>query len=211
LTRPEVIAAELERLRESDPVRGDLDAIGRLAADMSRKQRNLVGQLAMTDDPDVAAIIQEELKALATQKRQLEEDQAKLEAQRDAWRLAQDQLENLDAWCRNVTANLRGITYEERRLALRAPGLEARVWRVDHDPRFEISMRLDFIDSTTHRCNAGRCRTGVAASRGHSGGTPIHYYERRGELSGAARRPPAGTGLQRRPTPPHLRPASRRR
>jgi hypothetical protein len=42
-----------------------------------------------------------------------------------------------------------------------------RVWRTDHDPRFDITMRLDFIDSTTHRCNAGRCRTGAAASRGH--------------------------------------------
>jgi hypothetical protein len=50
---------------------------------------------------------------------------------------------------------------------LRALGVEARVWRTDRDPRFAITLRLDFIDSTTHRCNAGRCRTGAAASRGH--------------------------------------------
>ena len=45
LTRPEVIAAELERLRESDPVQGDLDAIDRRMAEITRKQRNLVGRL----------------------------------------------------------------------------------------------------------------------------------------------------------------------
>jgi hypothetical protein len=31
-------------------------------------------------------------------------------------------------------------------------GVEVRVWRTDHDPRFDITMRLDFIDSTTRGC-----------------------------------------------------------
>jgi hypothetical protein len=139
-----VIATELQRLRASDPVRGDLEAIERLVAEASRKQPNLIGQLGVTGDPDVAVLIQEELQVLATQKRQLEADQAKLETERETWRLAHDQLENLDAWCRNAAANLRAITYEERRLALRALGVEARVWRPNHDPRVEISMRPRF-------------------------------------------------------------------
>ena len=54
----------------------------------------------------MAALIQEELKALAAQKRQLEADQTALEDQREAWHLAQDRLEDLDAWRRNVAANL---------------------------------------------------------------------------------------------------------
>jgi site-specific DNA recombinase len=167
LTRPEVIAVELERLRRSDPVQGDLDAIGRRMADIERKQRNFVGRLGDTDDRDVAALIHEELNALATQKRQFEAERALLQDQRAAWSLAQDRLQDFDIWRHQVAANLGGITYEERRLALRALGVEVRVWRTDHDPRFDITMRLDFIDSTTHRCNAGKCRTGAAASRGH--------------------------------------------
>jgi hypothetical protein len=91
LTRPDVIAAELARLRESDPVQADLVAIERQMTDVARKQH----------------------------------------------------------------------------MALRALGVEARVWRSDHTPRFEITMQVELIvDPTTHRCNAGRCRTDAAASRG---------------------------------------------
>jgi len=39
LTRPDVIAAELARLRESDPVQADLVAIERQMTDVARKQR----------------------------------------------------------------------------------------------------------------------------------------------------------------------------
>jgi hypothetical protein len=96
-------------------------------AETIRKQRNLIGQLRVTDDPDASVLIQNELEVLAPQKRQMEADQVQLETWRETWCLAQDQLEKIDAWCRNVAANLRAITCEERRLALRAPGVEARV------------------------------------------------------------------------------------
>jgi site-specific DNA recombinase len=203
LTRPEVIATELERLRRSDPVQGDLEAISRLVAETNRKQRNLVGQLGVTDDPDVSLLIQEELKALTTQKRQFEADHAKLEAQRETWRLVQDRLEDLDAWRQKVATNLGGITYEERRLALRALGVEATVWRTDHDPRFDITMRLDFIDSTTHRCNAGRCRTGAAASHGRWAARPKRCCGPPAESSVAALLSPLGIGRLPPRAPPH--------
>ena len=143
-------------------------------ADIERKQRNFVGRLGDTDDRDVAALIHEELNALATQKRQFEAERALLQDQRAAWSLAQDRLQDLDAWRRRVAANLGGITYEERRLALRALGVEVRVWRTDHDPRFDITMRLDFIDSTTRGCmhnlpaSASLCAGPTATQTRHS-------------------------------------------
>jgi hypothetical protein len=122
LTRPEVIAAELARLRASDPVTADVAAIDRRSAEIIRKLRNLIDLLADTDDTDVAALIQEDVKGLAAQKRQLDAERAQAEAQRDAWHLPQDRLADLEAWRRTAAANLGSITYEERRLALRALG-----------------------------------------------------------------------------------------
>jgi site-specific DNA recombinase len=203
LTRPEVIAAELARLRQSDPVKADVVTIDRRTTEISRKQRNLIDRLADTDDTDVAALIQEDLKAIAAQKRQLEAERAEAEAQREAWQLAQDRLADLDAWRRKVAANLGSISYEERRLALRALGVEAKVWRSDHDPRFAITMQLDLIvDSTTHRCNAGKCRTGAAATRGRWAARPRCYCGPPAGLSAVARLSPAGTGSPPPPAPP---------
>ena len=106
LTRPEVIAVELARLRAADPVTADVAAIDPRSAEITRKQGNLMDRLPDTDDADVAALIQEDVKALAAQKRQFEAERAEAEAQRDAWHLAQDRLADLDAWRRKVAANL---------------------------------------------------------------------------------------------------------
>jgi hypothetical protein len=76
-----------------------------------------------------------------------------LKARGERWCLVQERLTGLDAWPRSVAANPGDINYEERRLALRALGDEARVWHFDHDPRFDITMRLDLIDSTRRGCS----------------------------------------------------------
>jgi hypothetical protein len=112
----------------------------------------LVGRLADRSDGDVAAVVQDELNALATLKHQFETEQTDLVAQREVSSLAQERLEDLNTWRRKVAANLSGIRSEERRLAPRALRVDVRVWRSDHDRRFAITMRLDLIDSTTRGC-----------------------------------------------------------
>lgn len=51
----------------------------------------------------------------------------------------------LEEGCRRVGANLGNLTYEQRRLTLDALGVEARVYRSDHEPRYVImaSIPLD--------------------------------------------------------------------
>ena len=57
-------------------------------------------------------------------------------------------LDRIEAWCRNVAANLRILSYDDKRIALGAMGLEARVWATNHTPRFEITMQLGVVDTT---------------------------------------------------------------
>ena len=83
LTRPEIIGAELARLRRDDPTAGDAAAIDRRLADMARKQRNLVARLADLDDPDIAAMVETELRALGAQARDLQAERDALFAARE--------------------------------------------------------------------------------------------------------------------------------
>jgi len=48
--------------------------------------------------------------------------------------------------------NLGEITYDERRIAFRALGVDARPWHSGQDPRFDMNVRLDLIGSTTRGC-----------------------------------------------------------
>ena len=50
---------------------------------------------------------------------------------------------DLEYWCRVQAQNLQQLTYDQKRLALRALNVEANVWATDHDPRFTVTLQLD--------------------------------------------------------------------
>jgi site-specific DNA recombinase len=82
ITRPEIVAEELERQRSQDPGTTDLTALDRRLADLQRRQGNLVRRLADVDDDDVAALVSGEIRDFAEHIRRLEDDRAELVAQR---------------------------------------------------------------------------------------------------------------------------------
>ncbi len=161
LTRPDVVRAEVARLRRQDPTRSDLEAVSRRTAEVTRRQRNLVARLADVDDDDVAGLVQADLASLAAERRRLEQEQADLEVQRAGWRMAEANLDSIEAWCRQVASSLGDLGYEDKRLALTALGVEARVWATTHDPRYEIAMQLGVVDTTSGDCR----RAGTPSER----------------------------------------------
>jgi Recombinase zinc beta ribbon domain len=74
LTRPDIIAAELNRLRTADPTTGDVNAIEPQLADIKREQHNLVTRPADVDDEEIAALVRDQLVKLTAQRKQLEQD-----------------------------------------------------------------------------------------------------------------------------------------
>jgi hypothetical protein len=68
------------------------------------------------------------------------------------------------------------MTYQERRQALDAFGVEARVWRADHAPRYEIAAGIPLdgtqpasegftLGSAARRGRRGRCPPGRSPGR----------------------------------------------
>jgi site-specific DNA recombinase len=147
LTRRDVIAAELERLRNQDPTRADLAALDQRIAEIERRQRNLMARLADEDNADLATLIRADLAVLVDERRRLDQERVELDRQREEWRLAQDRLAELDLWVQNVAANLDEFDYAKRRLALTELGATVRVWAKDHSPRWEVKLRPDALSA----------------------------------------------------------------
>ena len=144
LLNRDVVAREIERLRREDPTRADLTALERRFAEVTRKQRNLMRDLAAQDNGDVAALIRVDLAALSGEHRRLEQERDGLERQREMWQLSQSSLAGLDSWLETVRANLDSFDsgYAEKRLALTACRVQVRVWASGHEPRWQVTMHV---------------------------------------------------------------------
>ena len=142
LTRPEIIEQELQRLEGDDPTEAELAAVDRASADVSRRQANLSRSLSLFEDQEAAAPVVAEMEVLRAQERSLEAERQTLLARRASWATGQQRLADLQAWCRQVGTRLRDLTYQQRRMALDALGIEVRVWKADHDPRYSITANI---------------------------------------------------------------------
>jgi site-specific DNA recombinase len=142
IAREDVIAGEIERLREDDPTPADLTAVESTLAEISRKQDNLGRALALIDDPDAAAPLVAQLKVLAERKRELESERETIRTRRDNLQAVQSQLVNLQQWVRTVAENMDDLEYDDRRDLLRALDVRVKLFRKDHQPRWEITASL---------------------------------------------------------------------
>jgi site-specific DNA recombinase len=174
LTQPEIIQAEVARLRRHDPVKADLEAAERRLTEIERQRGNLARRIATIDDDDIAASLLTETARLTTQQKALVMQRDDLEAQRAGWATSQERLNDLESWCRLQARNLDALSYDGRRLALEALGVVARVWSIDHDPRYDITLRLDALPAGISASDL-RTEGGVALGVAHVDG-----YTRRG-------------------------------
>lgn len=159
LTQPELIAAELERMRGSDPSADDLAAVERSLTQAVRQQRNLIEQLANVSGA-AATLITDKINALEAQRDQLNAERESIFARSRSWAEAQERLTDLQAWCRTAAANLGTMTYQERRTALDGLGVEATVWPTGHAHRYEIRASIPLEAASAQVvCSTSRCTT----------------------------------------------------
>ena len=145
LTRPEIVAAELERMLADDPTEADLDAVDRALVSVTRQQRNLVDQLANVSGA-VAELVTQKLAGLEAQRQQLQGEREAILGRRQSWIAARGQLADLERWCRGVAANLRSLTYQQKRDALDALNVRVRLYRQDAPDRFVIEAGIPLDD-----------------------------------------------------------------
>ena len=163
LSDPDLVAGEVERRKKKSHVEVDLAPVERAIADVERRQRTLVSNLALLD-LDSAALVREQLSGLMAQRRVLETRRAELVNHQAEQAAARERLLELSEACQLVSANLQRFSYEQRRLALEAFDIQVKVWKSDHGPRWTIEPGPGFrewIVSRTARGIDGSSRKSV--------------------------------------------------
>jgi site-specific DNA recombinase len=145
LRSPNLIAEQLSNHRDDAGLERDLTALDKRLESIATKQTNLARAIGNVDDPEP---IYAQLNALSAAKKTLEADRAAL-VQRMA-DVAADaaKVRTLTDWCGHVAAKLDNATYEQKRQALEALGVDVRVYRVGATddagnplPRWQMFMR----------------------------------------------------------------------
>ena len=73
------------------------------------------------------------------QRERLAAERAEILGRRSAWLLAQERIADVRAWCNRVAKNIDRLTFAEKRDALVALDVRVKLWRADHEPRYEIT------------------------------------------------------------------------
>lgn len=140
LLDPDIIAMEVQRRQTTDPFTNDLASFDRRLKSIEARRQRLARAIAALDDEDASAPLLAELKQLSAEARQLGAERSVFAAQAKARELDTRMLVSLKTWCGRVAKNLQTLSYKEKRLILEALGVSVRVFRVDHDPRWEIIL-----------------------------------------------------------------------
>ena len=105
-------------------------------------------------------MIAEKINALEAQRQQHAAERDAILARAATWQRAQERIGDVQAWCRATAASLATLTYEQKQLALDALGVQVKVWRTDHEPRYKISASIPLegaiVDSSSRTPCPGR-------------------------------------------------------
>jgi hypothetical protein len=148
---PELVAREVDRIKARDPISEDLASLDATIAGRETEHRRLLGNLkAFEPGTRTAEAVIKQLQALEIELGDLRDKREKLKVQKREWELEQTQIDDLSGWCRTVAQNLANLTYEQKRDALYALGIEVRIWKTGRQPRWELRANVDldlFLDS----------------------------------------------------------------
>ena len=130
-----MIERELDRMEQNDPTVAKAQAVERTVVSVQRKSENLARAPALLDDPEAAAPVV----ALRSQERALRAERDRILGRRASWAAGRERIASTKTWCRKVGARLDQMTYDQKRTALDALGVQVRVWKSRHDSRYLIT------------------------------------------------------------------------
>jgi hypothetical protein len=167
LSRPDIVARELDRLDGDDPVASDLEAVARSLGELGRKRGNLVAALAECDDKDSRTALTEALARLAEQIRGVETTRDELEGRRSSWSAARERIGDIQAWVQKVASRLSDASFQTRRDAIVWLGVTVRIFRTGSADRWIIEARLPLDEASS--VQSGKAFNFAVAADGERG------------------------------------------
>ena len=103
----------------------------------------LANGIAKLDDVDAAEPLLAKLEMLAKQKLQLMAERKAIESRRADLLAGQNLLKRMYRQLQERTDSVSEMTYQEKRAALRRLGVSVKLWKMKHEPRYQIDMAVD--------------------------------------------------------------------
>lgn len=151
LTHPDLIAQEVARMQVMDDPSADLLAgVERQIAETERRIANKRKFAELVNDDDERAELAAEVGELRKALRTHEAERVAITSRLGTWRDVQDGLTRTLDYCARVAGNIASFTAEERRETLVAMRAEITLYRSDHRPRAELTLRLPLSGATTY-------------------------------------------------------------
>jgi site-specific DNA recombinase len=140
---PAIVRHEVDRLRQEDPTKHDIELVDRALADIQKQQSNISRAVAMLDDEDALVPLVHQLEMLAERKHKLDSERRHMEKRQASWATIQNSFEDVEKWCERVATNVDRLSYKEKRVILDVLGLKVQLFRADHEPRYVITADID--------------------------------------------------------------------
>jgi site-specific DNA recombinase len=143
---PEILLREIEQqVAQDDTTEADVAAINGRLAQIEReisKTSRIIAQL----DEDVSGDFIGKLNLLGREKKALIADRCEVEERRADLVAGQTLLEQLwqqvDQGMDNAETELANLSYQEKRQLLHRLGVKVKLWKKDHEPRYEITTAI---------------------------------------------------------------------
>jgi site-specific DNA recombinase len=171
LTRPEIVAAQIERRRSQEFDSGLIAGAEKRCRDAERKRDRIIAELTNAEDDELAAVFRDQAKVLQRDVIQAQEALAALRREQADWEIDQQELGDIQQWLQRVAQNIDALDYGGKRLALDALGVQVRLWDKTREPRYEIAMHLDptlvipTVEGSAPARSASACRSPARRTR----------------------------------------------
>jgi hypothetical protein len=116
-----------------------------LSAQIARKRR----LFELTDDEQTQNELANEINQLGALRRGHQAERVDAELHYADWQRQRDGLQQTLDWCEQVGERVDTFTYDQKRATLFAMNTKVRLWRADHKPRAELTIRLPLSGSIT--------------------------------------------------------------
>lgn len=155
VSQPQIIAAQLERMRADDSIQRDLASVDAAMRQLAKQRTNLAAVAAQLDDPDDAAPLLEQLKQAGERSRQLTAEREQIAARQANWEQSQALLGEFSRWGQHIAANAAELSFADRQRLVRLLGIRAVVYRGDAAERFIIHSEFDLALVAGERFDSG--------------------------------------------------------
>jgi hypothetical protein len=142
ISRPDLMRESVATLRNDDPTTHDFAALVRTRDGYEQQRANLVKSLALISDDVSRAPVIAEMDSLTRRITALDDEERGLSRRQDAWREAQNRLDDLVLLCQTAAGAWESMNIPDRRHALDALGARVIVFNKDTKPRWLLETHL---------------------------------------------------------------------